>query len=333
VTSYAKKMSGLAAQWIAANPDPENKFIKPPADVAGSGQDVERLQARLDDARRRYARNGDAALFAKIDAVESDLAKVRESDTRIFAIDGELSKAINAPPGVGAGKGRHGSEFYLELCRWLLAWGRSGRNAFDLSADFVAAMLLTDPDTLDISTARIPFPGVLITIPDGFAVGSEGGHYTKIHAWEVPAAEVAELAIGARIADKIASSPRGTLPEMAERINSTPDSATIGDLCKATGIQDDGSLYRAMICIVATDGAHSLSTFAAIDDLSWSSIDGLPEWSDEANEADQRAQRTIRQVVFGMLAYINAVDGAVTPRPVERKRDRAKGAAPVADVT
>ena len=42
-------------------------------------------------------------------------------------------------------------------------------------------------------------------------------------------------------------------------------------------------------------------------------------------EADRQARRTIQQIVFGMLAYVNAVDQAVTPRQsVEKKSNRKK---------
>jgi hypothetical protein len=71
----------------------------------------------------------------------------------------------------------------IALGEWCIAWDRCGRNVFDLSPDFVAAMLMTDPSAI-VGDVRLPFPAVLVTIPSGFATGNEGGHYTKVHVLE-----------------------------------------------------------------------------------------------------------------------------------------------------
>jgi hypothetical protein len=74
---------------------------------------------------------------------------------------------------------------YATEAPWLLAWARDGYNVFDLSPDFVAAMLLTDPREIDLPSLKLPFRGMLFTIPDGFAIGTEGVSYTKIHVAEI----------------------------------------------------------------------------------------------------------------------------------------------------
>jgi hypothetical protein len=69
--------------------------------------------------------------------------------------------------------------------------------------------------------------------------------------------------------------------------------------------------------IYATDGAHALNTTIDQAHLTWDSFDALP--SVEA-PADQQVSHTIRQIVFGALAYATAVERAIEPRePVTRK--------------
>jgi hypothetical protein len=69
------------------------------------------------------------------------------------------------------------------LAEWCIAWHRSGRNVFDLSPSFVAAMVMTDISAL-AADIRLPFPALLIDVPSGFVRGAEGGDYTKIHVQE-----------------------------------------------------------------------------------------------------------------------------------------------------
>jgi hypothetical protein len=74
--------------------------------------------------------------------------------------------------------------WYAVEAPWLLAWARDGYNVFDLSPDFVAAMLLTDPSEIDLPSLKLPFRGMLFMIPDQFAIGAEGTSYTKVHVVE-----------------------------------------------------------------------------------------------------------------------------------------------------
>src|SRR5262249_52699596 len=78
--------------------------------------------------------------------------------------------------------------------RWFLAWARHGYNVMDLSASFVAAMLLTDAREIDVAEVRLPFDGLLMLLPDGFARGVEGVSYTKIHVTELPGGHLSLVA-------------------------------------------------------------------------------------------------------------------------------------------
>lgn len=187
----------------------------------------------------------------------------------------EFNRWRMANPGPDSGK-------LTAMGPWCVLWDRSGRNVFDLSADFVAAMLLTDPSAVSIDCLRTPFPAMLITIPSGFAVGAEGLHYTKIH---------------------------------------------VSERHRSSGVP--------VIIVQAFDGVHSLDHSFEASELTWplieQSLDAGGEtqigYAKVADDADDEAQRTALRIVFGLLAYMGAVDGAASRREADSgKRKRPSGA-------
>lgn len=80
---------------------------------------------------------------------------------------------------------------HVELGHMLVPWAVQGYNVFDLSPDFVAAMLLTDPSSIDTATLRLPFQSLLILLPDRFAIGANGASYTKVFVAELPSPDPA----------------------------------------------------------------------------------------------------------------------------------------------
>jgi len=182
VASYTKRMIEAAAPWLAANPDPTSPNIKIPSDATPREAEVAR---RIADVRARARRAPKAAapavakLLAELDHVvdahAAATADLRTSEAQLQALfdkPGDPCR-LKVDPDVGD----------VVIGPWYLAWARQGYNVFELTADFTAAMLLTDPATIDITTLRLPFDGVLVLLPTGFAVGAEGAHYTKAHLW------------------------------------------------------------------------------------------------------------------------------------------------------
>src|ERR1700674_866317 len=142
-------MIDVARTWLAANPDPKDPFLRAPRD---EWEDRVRVRDRTDFARweTQVAQLPDAikpevrrdidkvrALSREIEAEEQSLDKLRE----------DLAKSLNMTPTPGQAK--VDSSRYL-IGRWCLAWARYGYNVFEISADFTAAMLLTDARELDI---------------------------------------------------------------------------------------------------------------------------------------------------------------------------------------
>lgn len=348
MASYSKQMMDLAVRWVTANPNPASPFLALPEGVgemrapANLDRFDANLRRRIVEARDRAVEVGDTGKAATIDRYTHDalgmVADMQDLDAKIALDNRKLTDLVNEPPTAGVGKGLAENAHHLDLGRWALAWARSGCNAFDLSPDFVAAMLLTDPSDLDIADARLPFPGVLITIPSGFAVGAEGGQYTKIHVWEVGASAIAQLDIAAKAAATIDAASTEERDAMMGRLTEARKDPSVLAICDAIGDRPDpSSKWRAVLCIHATDGAHAFTTFAEMGAITWKAIEDLAEWSNADRhvcDADRRAQRTIQRIVFGLLAYVSAVDGAVTRRePERRKPKRAPESRPSLTVT
>lgn len=266
MASYAKQMLEAATLWLTANPDASAATLRVP-DERGDRYYTE-LRKRVDVAIAQYAKTPpNAELADQIAHVERMIEEMKAGEAQVRQTEADLVAAISSTVPIKEKHQIDTGEARMDLGTWLLAWGRSGFNAFDLSPDFTAAMLLTDPSALDIAAARMPFPGLLVTIPSGFALGVEGLPYTKIHVWEAA-----------------------------------------------------GSLS-----IHANDGVHGFVTIVPLHDLAWAVVEDLPDSDDDV---DRRARRTILQIVFGLLAYTSAVEGALTRREPERRKPKRASRSP-----
>jgi len=324
MSSYAKQMRDAAAVWLAANPDPESPFLKLPEKERSA---IAATRSTMRDAKiaslRRQIRETTGlppSVYEGITRIDKLRADIATDATALVQLENRLQALLNEPHEVGNSKLtnediRTNAAEYM-LARWYLTWGRQGHNVFDLSSDFTAAMLLTDPTDLDIDDAiRLPFRGMLLTIPSEFAIGAEGGHYTKIHIWETSGGETAQLAAMNKV--------EGVLADL------DPDAAAhVIDDAKALAMRDARNnvhfttklLHPAetSINIYATDGTRAFHTFFEVRRLTWPAVQALPD-HDALDEQDRRARQTIQQVVFGLLGYLNAVKDAVTPRQVTRR--------------
>jgi hypothetical protein len=315
-------MMEIAADWLKVNPDPGSGFIN----IPGLEKDKEKRTAVIREQQitrlKRKARDPllpaelKKQLIPLMDEVDSKLSEIIEVSDDLIAKETEAQELLNEVPTPGQSKNGVESHLHVDLGRWCLAWARHGHNVFDLSPDFTAAMLLTDPTEVDIKTARLPFRGLLITIPAEFATGSEGLHYTKIHVWEMPRTHIEQLDVGHQIVDAMkglsADSKRNILTNVEKSLVDQPPRRLIP-------VIDESD---TAICIYATDGAHAFETLIESKNLSWANIDALPD--NVTDETDRYARLTIQQIVFGMLAYVNAVGGAVTERPAPEKSKKKK---------
>ena len=301
-------MIASAQEWLRANPDPDNPFIS----IPGLDKHKPRSNPDLD----RYK-----AAAAKVPQVRSYVDKlvrlVNETEvlaSELHAAESDLETLVNATPIPGQTKFDSSNDHQRSaLGRWSLAWARHGYNVFDLSADFTAAMLLTDPRELDIASVRLPFRGILMIIPGGFAQGAEGGDYTKIHVTEIPRADISVLGV----ANEVAAILRKQDPAVAQRFiddgRRELDSQPRSLLTKKAPDPDDTAIH-----FYATDGAHVLDTLIERRGLTWDAFDALPDTV--SGDRDKEARQTLRQIVFCTLAYASSVDRAIEPVVVERSK-------------
>jgi hypothetical protein len=323
---YAKQMMELARDWLRLNPDPRSPFLKVP------GFDKNKNRARAHGVSAEKLRQ--LEIQTKLTpALAPILEQLKDLDRQVRAESVQLhDHAAEFEDNVRSRK--PGQEKYAlddrhpTAGQWILSWARSGYNAFDLSADFVAAMLLTDARALDVDLVRLPFPSVLIMIPDGFAIGVEGRSYTKIHVTEVAAPDVKLLHVRDVVWDMLKDLPYDEAQKFLAQAQREVDVVRPASLLDRTGGSLLGqspvvrpSAELGSLHIYATDGAHVLDTWIDRKDLTWDAFDDLPDLVEDG--ADKRARQTLRQVVFGMLAYVSAVDGAVEARfPEPRKSPR-----------
>jgi hypothetical protein len=211
MASYSKQMIIAAQAWLAANPDPQSQELRIPRDrtrtVTSSMIDDKIVAGEA--ALRRYVDN--PATFAEISMLLGELRATEARRDAAFRelreVEDELERAVNQEPNprqTKYGASRSDPSRLVELGRWFLAWARHGYNVMELSASFVAAMLLTDARAIDVAEVRMPFGGILMLIPDGFARGAEGASYTKIHMTELTGGHLSLCASdGARMIDTL----------------------------------------------------------------------------------------------------------------------------------
>jgi hypothetical protein len=147
-------------------------------------------------------------------------------------------------------------------------------------------------------------------ISDGFCKGVEGTSYTKIHVSEMPRRHHSMLEAGEKLSHVLKDlSTDAALDILRTLKNEADDPVGPTALSKSLVTRDEGD---TVIHIYATDGSRVLETWIDRKDLSWDAFDDLPDGVTE--DADKAAQRALRQIVFGAIAYTNAVEGSMEER-------------------
>jgi hypothetical protein len=323
MASYSKQLVEIAREWLAVNPDASSPFLR----VPGLGKDP--APSRGDQAQQIVrAKNAPAPLVNRLKTLVEER---KQALADFHAAEGQLERLINSAPEPGQRKSDADDRYRADLGRWCLAWARDGHNVFDLSSDFTAAMLLTDARELDIATVRLPFRGLLMLIPDGFARGTEGGHYTKIHITEIPRQDVRNLDVGSELVGALDNLKARGLSDASihAALLEAGQRASASDAPKrlVTPVEDPGD---TVLHIYASDGVHILDTLIERKGLTWEAFDDLPDAVED--DADRHARHTIRQIVFGALAYASAVERSVELRPTTGKRRVAETAPRISDV-
>lgn len=327
MASYSKRMMEEAKPWLEANPDPDDPFVRHPRS-ASHARDFAVDRARL--ARYEKAMRDDPSLAMKpsfvagLQQLRVLISELEEDTTDIQGLAENVDDAINQ---IGSEVHHKMSQEHGQfmLGRWFLSWARHGHNAFDLSADFTAAMLLTDPREIEAPSLEIPFPALLISIPDGFVRGAEGGHYTKIHVLEMTHLEghqlqqIKEIAGDMPVADRADLVRTAVKEHRAARLSNTvPPPTWLVEVDRAL-------TSKRLLFFLATDGTHSLQTFIDRDRITWDALDRIDDQIED--DTDKRAQRTLWHIVMGMFAYVGAVEHAVEPKDaparVRKGGDRA----------
>lgn len=317
MASYAKQLMEQAAKWLEANPDPDDAFVRTPSKEFDSQDKVDNDVA---ETRRRMQPFIETHPEARVllDDLETTNERRRQVVGEIKDVVNQIDKLVNDPP--EAIRGKFDDDPGLTLGPWLLAWARHGYNNFELSPSFTAAMLLTDPTEIDIQSIRLPFRGMLLTLPTGFARGSEGTEFTKVHVWEASGEQVKLRRVGARIRDEIAPLDAPTRQRVLDKLAEHIEEGRILERRDGTIVLESASTTGApWILIHATDGVRTFLISVEMHNLTWQVIEELPNTNID-NDTDRHAHHTIQQVVFGTLAYLSAVKDAATPRETQRKK-------------
>lgn len=343
MSSYTKQMIETAQMWLKANPDPGEPFLNIPGPESADRTRPKALANRQRiDALLRDEKTGKLSK-EEADKLRGLLKELDEKEAEVDSTNMLMQRALNKTMVVGndkfttdhtkAADGRTGA-MAPHLGRWALAWARHGYNVFDLSADFCASMLLTDARALDISDVKLPFGGILLMIPDGFARGVEGGHYTKIHIAEIHRSHLTMLSVANRVVDlldeaKAAGSDTNALLDELENLRENHPLLTgVPEDCERSDKARADSTDTA-IQIYATDGHNVLETLIERKGLTWDAFEELPlhsqGWSGDGVPAqnDDDIRRTIRQIVFGMLAYVSAVERSIEEQPAAKRKKGA----------
>lgn len=285
MSGYAKRMMEIAAAWLRENPDPR-AAVRTPLKRLDKIRDLRKDLAQVDRTIEKARLAGRQDLIPELERVRAGFEDVQNDSTLDKHID-DVNAMVNTPYRLSQNKltrpvVEDDPLGYAVEAPWLLAWARHGYNTFDLSPDFVAAMLLTDPSEIDLPALKLPFGGMLFMIPDRFAVGVEGTSYTKIHVME------------------------------------TEDSRSLEGPNNSPLLT--GGEKRPAIVVYASDGTRILATVAPRAALSWAVLEELPD--EVTLDIDKEARKTIQRIVFGALAYVTAVDRAITERFPSPKKQR-----------
>lgn len=329
MASYSKQMMVVAKQWQDANKDQEHDVIRIPGRFQRPAllDDAERAMARCDEALELLNKSGrDNPELRAANTQLRELATQRiQSGIEVADLEDKLEALINQGLAPRHAKYVPSQELNPMLGRWCLAWGRNGYNVFDLSQDFTAAMLLTDCREIDIADVRLPFPGLLVIIPDGFARGADGTCYTKIHLTEVPRQVMNMLEVTGEIEMTLKSLGREGAKRVIDKIDR--EIAEAGGSLMPKSLLGPPVVLESRIDsalhIYATDGVRVLDTFVNRDGLTWDALESLEDYVED--DTDKMARHTLQRIVFGALAYLGAVESAAEPRqPAQRKKGQAR---------
>ena len=286
MSGYAKRMMEIAAAWHRENPDPGADLRLPRGldKLTDSlGKDIADTEALIVKARH----GGRDGLVRELEAIRAKFERL-QTDPALREHLNNLSTQVNTPYRLSQNKLKRvvqGEDdealWYSNEAPWLLAWARDGYNVFDLSPDFVAAMLLTDPSEIDLPSLKLPFRGMLFMIPDRFAIGAEGTSYTKIHVVETEDSRIFDAAI----------------------------------------VSGQGQEKHPAIAIYATDGTHLLATIAPRADLSWAALEELPDdvTFDLDKEARTTIQRVVLGALAYATAVDRAITERFPGAPKKRR--------------
>ena len=326
MASYSKRMVEVAQTWLVVNKDPLSPWVNIPGlDKSRAASSPVTIPNRARYEKAAKTRPEIAAGLAEIDRME---VQRQTGCAEVQQLEKKVEELINVAPTPGQHKHPVEDEFRTDIGRWCLAWARDGHNVFDLGVDFAAAMLLTDAREIDIASVRLPFRGLLMIVPDGFARGIEGGHYTKIHITEIPRAQIKALDVCNRIAAILGPLDPGITKAVLDEVGSKPlGMGATGHRLTDNLVNTYADPEDTAFHIYVSDGTHVLDTLIERRGLTWDSFDTLPD--DVVEDVDRAARHTIRQIVFGTLAYISAVEHATELRaPIGKKRAARDGDAP-----
>ena len=315
MSGYTKRMMEIAGTWLAANPDPKSPFLTVPGLNKNSQRQLARDKVDIDRYRRIAKERPEIA--PHVDQLLRHVTEIDEARDKLHESEKELEDHLSRAPTPGHQKYEADLDNHADIGRWCLTWARQGYNVFDLSPDFTAAILLTDAREMDISDVRLPFSGMLMMISDGFAKGVEGTSYTKIHVSEVPRRDRSMLEAGDKLYDLLKKLPAAAASEILTKLKSELDDPVAPrNQSIVTDDEDDTAIH-----IYACDGARVLETWIDRKNLSWDAFDDLPDTV--TDDVDKQARHALRQIVFGAIAYTNAVEGSVEERFEPSKKSKA----------
>jgi len=328
MSSYAKQAMELAEPWLQANPDKDDPFLRIPRKLRVDVKHEARVNKLYDDAKaalvdKKLTAEKHAEVQADIARVESLIEQTRKAEDDMESSMQLLERMVNGRQ--QAGHAKMGQETaQVVLGRWYLSWARDGYNVFELSQEFVAAMLLTDPREIEFDELKLPFRGILVTIPAGFATGAEGHAYTKIHIGELPHNHRKMLDVGNKVADTLRDFPPEDVKKFLEKyrdanndLRAKYDDDPLGAHLLG-GSQD--LVLKPAVLIHASDGVNTLDTVVEAKDLTWKMCEALPDGITEPK--DQEARRTLAQITFGLLAYLTATKDLVERDPIRKEKQR-----------
>ena len=337
MSGYTKRMMDVAGKWLAANTDPLSPFLKVPG-LDKNGEGKARARDKVDLERYRRIAKERPEIAPDVDRLMRQVTQMDQARAQLHESEKELEDHLSRAPTPGHQKYEADLDNHADIGRWCLTWARQGYNVFDLSPDFTAAILLTDARELDISDVRLPFSGMLIMISDGFAKGVEDTSYTKIHVSEVTRKDRSMLEAANKIHTALKDLPQEMSADIMATLQSeldakqrrfsnqtslitkdnTPQSKANSavailksDLRQQQSIVTEDDSDTA-IHIYASDGTRVLETWIDRKELTWDAFDDLPDTVTE--DADKACRHALRQIVFGAIAYTNAVEGSVEER-------------------